>query len=138
MICEFRFPILTNLFKGINFKFQEAKFADNSLSNFWPFKQIYGKFTTWLNKWNRKKYFVGCYAPWLKDGIFAVTNISVEILMYIQIYIHVKAASFLEGIQRSSLIIKKTNKQSKTSILIKVDSLQLRYFSKHKRNWIWF
>ena len=26
-----------------------------------------------------KKYFVGCYETWLKDGIYAVTNIDVEI-----------------------------------------------------------
>ena len=26
----------------------------------------------------RQKSFVGCYAPWLKDGIFAVTNIGVK------------------------------------------------------------
>ena len=27
-----------------------------------------------------KKYFVGCYSLWLKDGIYAVTNMDVEIL----------------------------------------------------------
>ena len=64
-----------------------------------------------------KKHFVECYAPWLKDGIFAITNISVEILMYIQIFILVETAFSLEGIQRSSLIIKNTNKDS---ILIKI------------------
>ena len=25
-----------------------------------------------------KTYFVGCHATWLKDGIFAVTNIGVK------------------------------------------------------------
>ena len=55
----------------------------DSLSNVWPFKRIYGKSSTWRNKWNRKKYIVGRHKPWLKDGIFAVTNISVEFLMYI-------------------------------------------------------
>ena len=40
-----------------------------------------------------------------------VTNIGVETLMYIQMFILVKAAFILEGIQPSSLIIKKrTNK----------------------------
>ena len=37
--------------------------------------------------------------------IFAVTNVVVEILMYIQKFILLKAAFFLVGIQRSSLII---------------------------------
>ena len=45
----------------------------------------------------RKEYFVGCYGPSLKDGIFAVTNIAADILMYIQIFILMKAI-FLEGI----------------------------------------
>ena len=54
-----------------------------------------------------KKYFVGCYGLWLKDGIYAVTNIGVEILMYIQIFILVKAAFSIEGIHQSRLIIKK-------------------------------
>ena len=40
--------------------------------------------------------------------------------MYIQLYILVKAAFSLEGIQRSCLIIKKTNKQSKAGILMKL------------------
>ena len=55
---------------------------------------------------NEKKYFFGFYAPWLKDNIFAGTNISVEILLYIQLFILVKAAFFLEGNQRFSLVIK--------------------------------
>ena len=55
----------------------------------------------------------------LKDGIFAVTSIDVEILMYIQIFIFVKTAFILEGIQQSSFVVKKTNKQNKTSILMK-------------------
>ena len=49
-----------------------------------------------------KKYLIGCHALSLKDSIFAVTNIAVEILMYIQIFILMKVAFFLEGIQRSS------------------------------------
>ena len=35
-------------------------------------------------------------------------------------YIFMNAAFYLEGIQRSSLIIKKMNKQSKTGILMKL------------------
>ena len=42
--------------------------------------------------------------------IYPITNVSEKILMYIQIFILVKAAFFLEGIQRSSLIIKNPNK----------------------------
>ena len=59
-----------------------------------------------------EKYFVYLEnIPWLKDGIYADTNVSIEILMYIQIFILMKAAFFLEGIQQQSLIIKKqTNK----------------------------
>ena len=37
----------------------------------------------------------------------AVTNISVKILMYIQMFILVRVAFLLEGIQRSNFIIKK-------------------------------
>ena len=65
-----------------------------------------------------KKYFVKCHAPRLKDGIFAFKNINFKILMYIQIFILVKAAFSLEGIQRSRLIMK--NEQRK----------QARYFDK--------
>ena len=43
----------------------------------------------------------------------AVTNIGVEILIYIQIFILVKVASFSEGIQRSTLIIKNRTKKAK-------------------------
>lgn len=58
-----------------------------------------------------KKKFFRCYAPWLKDGAYTVTNIGVEIVIYIQIFTLEKATSFLEGIHRSNLIIKKqTNK----------------------------
>ena len=41
-----------------------------------------------------KKHFAWCYALWLKDHIYAVTNIDAEILIYIQIFILVKAAFF--------------------------------------------
>ena len=54
-----------------------------------------------------KNCIIGCYIPWLKDDSFAVTDIGVEMLMYVQIFILVKAAFFLEAIQRFSLIIKK-------------------------------
>ena len=37
------------------------------------------KSATWRNEWNNK-YFAEGYAPWLKDGIYAVANIGVEIL----------------------------------------------------------
>ena len=56
----------------------------------------------------------------LKDGIYAVTNIGLLTLMYIQIIILLKAALFLEGLQRSVFRIyfkqdryfDKTNKKS--------------------------
>ena len=48
-----------------------------------------------------------------KGDIYAVTNIAKETIMYIQIFILVKAAFFLAGIQRSSLIIKKTEQSMK-------------------------
>ena len=67
--------------------------------HFWQFKQIQGKFTTWRNKWIMKNYFVGCYAPWSKDGVYAVTNVVLEISTYIQMFILVRTAFFLEGIQ---------------------------------------
>ena len=81
----------------------EGKFADNLLSDFWPFKQIHGKSTTWRSKGNRAKNIL-LNATHL---IFAVISICIEILMYIQIFILVNAAFFLEGIERLSLIIKK-------------------------------
>ena len=49
--------------------------------------------------------FVDCYATRLKDGIYAVTIIGVEISMHIQIFISVKAFFFLKGVQQCSLII---------------------------------
>ena len=45
-------------------------------------------------------------ATHLDYGICDVTNIVLEILMYTQIFILVKGALFLKGIQRSILIIK--------------------------------
>ena len=64
-----------------------------------------------------KKYFVQCYAPWLKDGIYAVTNLGIEISVYIQMFILVRVAFFLEGIQTIQFSHKKNNK--KTGILMK-------------------
>ena len=58
---------------------------------------------TWTNEW-----YLCCY----KDRC---RNLNV-----IQIFILVKAAFFLEGIQLSSLILKKSNKQIKTDILMEV------------------
>ena len=49
--------------------------------------------------------FVDCYATRLKDDIYAVTIIGIEISMLIQIFISVKAFFFLMGVQQSSLII---------------------------------
>ena len=59
-----------------------------------------------------KKKFVGCYAPWLKDDIYAVTNIGVEILIYIQIFILVKAP-FFRGNSTIQLHHKKWTKPSR-------------------------
>ena len=57
--------------------------------------------------------------------------------MYLQIFILVKAALFLEGSQRSSLINRKTNKQSKIDVwmkltknLINASSLWTRHYIK--------
>ena len=49
--------------------------------------------------------FVDCYATRLKDSMYAVTIISIEISMDIQIFISVKAFFLLKGVQQSSLII---------------------------------
>ena len=48
--------------------------------------------------------FVDCYATQLKDGIYAVTIIGIEISMHIQILISVNAFFFLKGIEQSGLI----------------------------------
>ena len=63
------------------------------------------------------KYFVRCYAPWLKDGIYTVTNVGVEILMYI----HSGENCFLFiGNSTTQFNHKKPNKQSKKDILMKL------------------
>ena len=66
-----------------------------------------------------KKYLIGCYAPWLTNGIYAVANVGVdEISMYIQMFTLVRAAFFLEQIEMIHFHHKKMNKHSKTAILI--------------------
>ena len=67
-----------------------------------------------------KKYFVRCYAPWLKHGVYAVTNVGIEIWMYIQTFILVRKAFFLEQTQIIQFHHKKINKHSKTGILMKL------------------
>lgn len=53
--------------------------------------------------------FVGCYATWWKDGIYAVTN-SIQIFKHIKTFIPVKSSFFLNRIQQSGF---KETKQSK-------------------------
>ena len=65
-----------------------------------------------------KKYFVGCYIPWLKDGISAVTNVGIETSMYIQIIVLVRAAFFQREFKQSSFI-KKKKKQTQKDIFKK-------------------
>ena len=38
--------------------------------------------------------FIGCYATWLKDSVYAVTNIGVEFLKHIKIFIPVETSLF--------------------------------------------
>ena len=59
------------------------------------------------------KYFVGCYAQWLKHVIYTVINVGVEISMYIQMFILVRAAFFLGGIQTIQFHHKKQTKRAK-------------------------
>ena len=81
------------------------------------------------------KYFVKCYALWLKNGIYAVTNIGVEILMYNQIFI-------LEREFNDPIWSRKTpKKQSKTDMkltknpIIVISSSWARY--KILKNYVW-
>ena len=56
MVCEFRFSRFNSLKRIDSFQIYvtlEAKFAYNSLSNYWPFKQIHGKST--LHEQTREK-----------------------------------------------------------------------------------
>ena len=74
-------------------------------------QQIQGKSSHEETSEIGNKYFVGYCTRWQKDCNYAVTNIDVKILIYLQMFILVKADFFLEGVQQSSLIIKDgTNK----------------------------
>lgn len=53
--------------------------------------------------------FVGCYATWWKDGIYAVTN-SIQIFKHIKTFIPVKTSFFLNRIQQSGFKETKQNK----------------------------
>ena len=41
--------------------------------------------------------FIGCYRTWLKDSINALTNIRIEFLMHIKIFIPLKTSFFFKG-----------------------------------------
>ena len=75
--------ISLHLIELINFKFVRylsnirSKIRRRLINQFWRFKQIQSKSSSWRNKGNRKKYFVGCYTSWLKDGIYTITNVAV-------------------------------------------------------------
>ena len=56
--------------------------------------------------------FVACYITQLKAGIYAVTNISIEISMHIQIFVPVKASFFLKRIQKSWFIYQNGNSEN--------------------------
>ena len=62
----------------------KAKFVDDSLSNFDDLSKFKVSVLHEGTSEIGKKYFNGCYQPSLKDGIYGVTNIAIEILMYIQ------------------------------------------------------
>ena len=85
----------------INFAWYEKRWETIHYWSFTDLKKIEGNFTTWRNEWNGKHDFVRLNATWLKDGIYAVTSIDTEILMYIELYILVKATFVLVGIQQS-------------------------------------
>ena len=92
--------LMLTKFKWINwfqiFLILEAKFTEDLLHIFDNLKKFK---VSLVHEETRKKYFVGCYAPQLKDGIYAVTNVSIEISMYIQMFILMRTAFFSEGIQ---------------------------------------
>ena len=79
-----------------------------------------------ISEISKNKYFVGCYAQLLKHMIYAVMNVRVETSMYIQMLILVRAAFFLEAIQTIQIHHKKTNKHSKTGILMKLTQIWLK------------
>ena len=90
------------------------------------------------SKSNRKQIFWWMLSTLTKGWYLCCYKYRLRNLNVIQILILVKAAFFLEGIQRSSLIIKKSNKQIKTGILMKLmknsviiaTSLWTRYYIK--------
>ena len=55
------------------------KFAEYSLSIFDNLKKFKVRLQHEEKSEIWKKYFVGCYTPWLKDGILTVTNVGIEI-----------------------------------------------------------
>ena len=141
--------ILLHLIESINFKFVRymsnirSEIRRRLINQFWRFKQIQSKSSSWRNKGNRKKHFVGCYTSWLKDGIYTMTNVGVyPNLMYIQciskFLFSWKQLFFKREFKRSSLIIKKptnkprqvfwitTNKLTKDLVII-ASSLWIRY-----------
>ena len=58
----------------------EAKFRDNSLSKFSRFEQKVSALNEETGEIENID-FVKCYATWLKDRIYAVTNMGIEILI---------------------------------------------------------
>ena len=95
--------LMLTKFKWINwfqiFLILEAKFTEDLLHIFDNLNKFKVSLLHEETSEIWKKYFVGCYAPQLKDGIYAVTNVSIEISMYIQMFILMRTAFFLEGIQ---------------------------------------
>ena len=74
-----------------------------------------------MKKQMKKEKNILLDATELKDGIYVAANIGVQIIMYVQIFILVKAAFFLQGIQRSSLIIKKPTKTKQNIYFYETD-----------------
>ena len=44
--------------------------------------------------------FPECYSTWLRNCIYAVINMSLNVLMHIQVFVPAKAPFFLKGIQQ--------------------------------------
>ena len=65
----------------------------------------------------------GYHTTWLKNDIYAVTNITVTISIYIQIFMPLKASFFWKGIQLS---IQQFNYRSKTSKIVGIRKQTLR------------
>ena len=60
-----------------------------------------------------KKYFVGCYTPWPKDGIYDITNIGLELLMYIPNMYLLKSSFLFRGNSKIQFNHKKNPEQTK-------------------------